>query len=67
MSIALCAVLLCGRAVWAERGFECRLKPLNNGLETVAMMKIFFAGKNMNKTNFTFKPKMTVFSVSAGY
>lgn len=63
----VCVVLLCGYVVWVERGFECRLKLLNNGLEIVVMMKIFFVGKNMNKINFIFKSKMIVFFVFVGY
>ena len=39
---SVCAGLLGGPAVWPELVLEGRLKLMDNGLETVATIKIFF-------------------------
>lgn len=39
---SVCAALLCGPTVWSELVLEHRLKPVGNGLETVAAIKFLF-------------------------
>lgn len=56
-----------GSSVWPELVLECRLKPMHNGLETEAAIKMLFffpPGRNVKKMNFTFNLQMTIFSAS---
>lgn len=65
---SVCAGLLGGPTRWPELVLEGRLKLMDNGLETVATIKIFvlfrFAGRNVRKMNFMFNLKVTVFSAT---
>lgn len=62
----VCAGQRGGSSVWPELVLECRSKPMDNGLETEAAIKMLFfsPGRNVKKMNFTFNLQMTIFSAS---